>query len=293
MAFYITNNGDTDTILTDGGSVKVGENLEVVDGYLNASGGGGGDGHLDNIEVNSKEGTVENKIAKVTIDGSDIITGPNYAESEEVNEDLEIETTDTIDESLGKLQKALKDDEAAVTRAFLAVKDSSGFNENLEYVPEVSPSILANATDLKHADNILRQHVDELETAINTIRNSTLTFTKGVQGTFNTLTTGSKTVSIPWGGNTTNIMKDYPPTNGNYYSDLSTLLHAPEILPLLQGGDLFPGRCITFATGPDQSDVPVVLGKDIWETYQYVGPIEDDSVTFNHLTNTNYWKKIN
>jgi hypothetical protein len=49
---------------------------------------------------------------------------------------LELAPTDTVNEAFGKLAKALKDDEAAVTRAFLQVEDSTGFNDNLEYVPE-------------------------------------------------------------------------------------------------------------------------------------------------------------
>lgn len=242
---------------------------------------------IQNIKINNINGTVSNRIASLTLTGADInITG--YTESEDVNDDLELAPTDTVNEAFGKLAKALKDDEAAVTRAFLQVESSTGFNDNLEYVPETAPSMLANATDLTHADSILRTHIETIEQAIQTIRNTTLTLTKGASGTFNALTTGSKTVTIPWGGNTTNLMKDYPPENGNYYADIQIVLSAPEVLPLLSGGDLFPGRCITFATGPDSS----VAGRDIWKTYQYVGPLEDDTVSYTHYTNINYWKEI-
>ena len=76
---------------------------------------------------------------------------------------MELAPTDTVNEAFGKLAKALKDDEAAVTRAFLQVESSTGFNDNLEYVPETAPSMLANATDLTHADSILRTHIETIE----------------------------------------------------------------------------------------------------------------------------------
>lgn len=303
VATITVNNQPTDIKIPTATNVQVNA-VDIPDGTIIATitvdgtpttikaPSGGGEGNLDNIEVNSKEGTVNNKIAEVTVYGSDIETSETtFPESEEVNENLEIQAEDKLDTALGKLQKALKDDEAAAVRAFLAIEESTGFNNNLEYVPEDQSSILGNATNLQQADNILMQHIGDIETAIQTIRTTTLTFTKGASGTFNTLTTGSKTITIPWGGNTTNLMKDYPPDNGNYYASIQAVLSAPEIRPLLSRGDLFPGRCITFATGPDSSD-PNVLGRDIWKTYQYVGPLEDDTVSYTHYTNVNYWKEI-
>ena len=50
MAFFITKNGDANTILMDGGSVKIGDNLEVRNGYLNALGGDGGASTLNELD---------------------------------------------------------------------------------------------------------------------------------------------------------------------------------------------------------------------------------------------------
>ena len=79
MAFFITSNGNIETLLTDGSSIKVGNNLEVKNGYLNAL-GGGGTGNLDNVRVNNILGEVTDKISELTLTGADIkITG--YEES--------------------------------------------------------------------------------------------------------------------------------------------------------------------------------------------------------------------
>jgi hypothetical protein len=42
----------------------------------------------------------------------------------------------------------LKDDEKVITQAFHAIKEATGFNTNLQYVPETGDSILGEATDL-------------------------------------------------------------------------------------------------------------------------------------------------
>jgi len=103
MAFFITKPGNPNsTILTDGGSVEVGQNLSVDEqGRLNAEGGGG---TIDNIRVNGIEGIVENKIASVDITGLDVPVGEEFVESELVNENLEINSEeDSVSEGLGKL----------------------------------------------------------------------------------------------------------------------------------------------------------------------------------------------
>ena len=96
-------------------------------------------GGIDNIEVNGIPGETkevdEQIVAAVELTGLDVPVGEDFVESNATNEDLEISAADdTVSDALGKLQKALKDDEAAITRAFLAVENATGFNNNLEYV---------------------------------------------------------------------------------------------------------------------------------------------------------------
>ena len=331
MAFHITNNGDTDTILTDGGSVKVGQNLEVVDGYLNASAppaqiqsdwdqtnrqsvnyimhkpifntingesvvsetGQPKDiqienGKLDNIEVNSKRGTVTNKIAEVTIDGSDILTGSNYSESSDINDNLEIETTDTLDEALGKLSKALKDDEAAITQAFLSIENATGFNDNLEYVPEESTTLLGEAKSLQDADAILMNNLTPLIDFKNQVLDVNKIVFKG--GASKTIYIGQNAqsvqtghvVEIPFEGNTVNVTNRFPPTtytqgHDSYYTIQSMIdsLESVLLYPLIA-----PGRCVTFATA-----------NKVWECWQYVGPMTDDAISHQNWTDSTNWIK--
>lgn len=298
MSFYITRNGDTNSILTDGGRVIVGENLEVRDGYLNAS-GGGGDGHLDNIEVNSKEGTVENKIAKVTIDGSDIITGPNYAESELVNEELEIETTDTIDESLGKLQKALKDDEAAVTQAFNSVMNSTGFDEMLHYQKEPAGTILGddeNVDSLQAADAKLQTKIKENIDRLDFHERNSLIFVPygtAAEGTkTNTFSVKDKNANdLPYVHVIQlpqqvifNLTADYPLPNNEYYS-MGSGNHnviSVEMANYLYTDVLIRSGCIlTFQTSATT-----------WESYQYIGPNEGNRISVSGWTTPGNWYKL-
>ena len=245
---------------------------------------GGGEGNLDNIEVNNIEGTVEDKVAKVTVYGSDIITGTEYAESEEVNEDLEIETTDTIDESLGKLQKALKDDEVVVAKAFHAVKEATGFDTNLHYVVEVDDPILGQAEDLQSADRFLKDHLSNLKTHVsNIIDEQGIQFTGGITGSFTMkdvdsynkgfihnitvplFTVINVTVNYP--------IKDYLGDQYDYYTDalVRDLVYQPKSIVQIKGG-LYTWE----------------VSSGVWELWQYVGT---DTLEVNWVNSNNWIKR--
>ena len=71
--------------------------------------------------------------------GGDIkVTG--YSRSEETNENLYIGEEDTVNTSLGKLEKAILDNETVIAAAFTKVNGSLGFTENAEYSPS-SPEL--------------------------------------------------------------------------------------------------------------------------------------------------------
>jgi hypothetical protein len=90
-------------------------------------------------------------------------------------------------------------------------------------------------------------------------------------------------------------MKDYPPSNGTYYADLATVLADPNLLlNLISSHEIYPGRCITFATGEDPTDTvnPTGRKRTLWKTYQYVGPLIHDT-EYSEYTNQSYWKELN
>ena len=262
-----------------------------VDGVAKEIYSGADDGGtLDNVEVNGVLGEVNNKIAQVTVYGSDIETSETtFPESEEVNDDLEIEPEDKIDEALGKLQKALKDDEAAVTRAFLQIEDSTGFNDNLEYVPEESTTLLGNAKNLQDADAILMNNlVPLIQFKAEVLDINKIVFSGGTSGTVkigqNALNPNNGyQIAIPYEGNCTNVTYRFPPAtyaSGAQYYTISTVISSLEqyLLPPL----IFTGRVITFETAAKT-----------WEWWQYVGPMSQGVISPADWSDMSNWKKLN
>lgn len=224
-------------------------------------------GALDNIEVNGIEGTVENKVASVDITGLDVPVGEDFVESELTNEELEISATDdTVSDALGKLQKAVKDDEEVTTKAFFAIKNSTGFTENLEYQTVEDPNnLLYDVTDLQQADTKLAGYIKNLQDFIS---NNTFKITvNGVnylvlkpQGSTQT----GVTINTPDSASKiNNITRLYPAqaTVGQPYYDLTSVLSLADLPDVSLGTS--PGTCYTWEES-----------SGIWVMYQYVGPNE-------------------
>lgn len=243
---------------------------------------------IENIKINNINGTVSNRIASLTLTGADIkITG--YTEPEDVNDDLELDPTDTVNEALGKLAKALKDDEAVVTRAFLQVEDSTGFNDNLEYVPEESTTLLGNAKNLQDADAILMNNLAPLiQFKAEVLDINKIVFSGGTSGTVkigqNALNPNNGyQIAIPYEGNCTNVTYRFPPAtyaSGAQYYTISTVISSLEqyLLPPL----IFTGRVITFETAAKT-----------WEWWQYVGPMSQGVISPADWSDMSNWKKLN
>lgn len=243
---------------------------------------------LANINVNNIAGTVANRIASLVLTGADInITG--YTESEDINDDLELASTDTVNEAFGKLAKALKDDEAVVTRAFLQVEDSTGFNDNLEYVPEESTTLLGNAKNLQDADAILMNNlVPLIQFKAEVLDINKIVFSGGTSGTVkigqNALNPNNGyQIAIPYEGNCTNVTYRFPPAtyaSGAQYYTISTVISSLEqyLLPPL----IFTGRVITFETAAKT-----------WEWWQYVGPMSQGVISPADWSDMSNWKKLN
>lgn len=244
---------------------------------------GGGTGNLDNVKVNNITGTVNNKIAEVTVTGNDINVS-TFEEPDKTNEELEIESSDKVTEALAKLQKALKDDEAAVTQAFMSVENATGFNDNLEYVPEESTTLLGNAKNLQDADAILMNNLSQLQEEFTPVKANQINFSGGTSGLvkIGQLPQGGTAynISIPYEGNCTNVTYRFPPqqyTQGHdsYYS-MTTIREslASTLIPPL----FLKGRVITFEVGPQN-----------WEWWQYVGPTDLSPTNFSTEAN---WKQL-
>lgn len=253
-----------------------------------------GGGTIDNIKVNDVLGSVdENKIASVTVTGADVdVTG--FTESEATNEDLIIQPTDSVNDALGKLQKAIKDDEAVHTTAFNAIKNATGFTTELEYQPTTDQGlVIYGATDLSDADEKLAAAINNIQTLhekvnlLNIVYRQALPTAGGSapQTTYNPHYTGNspvnRTITL-LGEDLLNLTRLMPPTSwidvqsgetDTYY----TLTTATRTIAEKNGGILpmNPGIIYTW------------LENGLWVAYQYVGS-DSSAVEFR---NTDNWIK--
>ena len=101
-----------------------------------------------------------------------------YVRSELENSGLTIDASNTVNVAIGKLEKAIIDNEEACSKAFDTVKTSVGLSDTLEYVaPELS-NYLGSANSVKEADSKLdaeiKKNADEIlriNSALGTIGN--------------------------------------------------------------------------------------------------------------------------
>lgn len=85
-----------------------------------------------------------------------------YTTSVEVNDALQIKVTDTVNQGLGKLEKAIMDNEEVVSKAFDSVRTSIGLGDSLEYVPVEGANYISDATSVKDADSKLDSQLKTL-----------------------------------------------------------------------------------------------------------------------------------
>lgn len=244
-----------------------------------------GGGTIDNIEVNGVSGSVENKIASVTVTGADVnVTG--FTESEETNDNLEIQETDSVNDALSKLQKALIDDETVLVKAFNAIKDATGFSDELQYV-EVSDTadMLYDIHDLQSADTKLASEIQNLKNREGKV--NTFTITQGEkQVTYSPHYSGdiseNKTINL-LGADFINLTRELPPATNitvqeGESSDYYTLSTAVRTIAEKPAGTvpMNPGIVYTWEESAQ-----------VWSTYQYIG----SNSTAEEFRNTNNWVK--
>ena len=253
---------------------------------------------IENIKINNINGTVSNRIASLTLTGADIkITG--YTESEDVNDDLELAPTDTVNEAFGKLAKALKDDEAAVTQAFNSVMEATGFDDMLHYQKEPAGTILGddeNVHSLQTADAKLQTKIKENIDRLTFHENNSLIFVP-----YGTTVAGTKTTTFSVKDKNVNdlpyvhviqlpqqvifnLTADYP-LPANEYWTMGSGSHnviSVEMANYLYTDVLIRSGCIlTFQTNATT-----------WESYQYVGPNEGNRISVNGWTAPGNWYKL-
>lgn len=270
----IANKPDFKTI--NGESIIGSGNIEIE------SGGG----IIDNIKVNDIIGSVdENKIASVTVTGADVnVTG--FITSEETNDNLEIQETDSVNDALSKLQKALIDDETVLVKAFNAIKDATGFSDELQYV-EVSDTadMLYDIHDLQSADTKLASEIQNLKNREGKV--NTFTVKQGEkQITYSPHYSGdvseNKTINL-LGADFINLTRELPPATNitvqeGESSDYYTLNTAVRTIAEKPAGTvpMNPGIVYTWEESAQ-----------VWSTYQYIGP----NSTAEEFRNTDNWIK--
>ena len=130
MQVYVTENKATYMFTGD-----IGENLDEVKTLdkwrIISDGNTSSDKLLTNINVNTKEGSVLNHIASVTIDGADVKLGDNYTEktltSPVAGETRETPVkTDTVNNSISKIVTILGQDEGVLSTTIGNLNNLSG-----------------------------------------------------------------------------------------------------------------------------------------------------------------------
>lgn len=100
-------------------------------------------------------------------DISNQATLSGFTESTEVNENLEIQQTDTINQGFGKLQKAIKDNELTIAQALNAFKDNIGLLDLNASLPNMSSThYMTNATTIVECLQALDSKLYEVEQAL-------------------------------------------------------------------------------------------------------------------------------
>lgn len=131
-------------------------------------------GEIDALDKQVKTNTDDiTAIKAYTVNGKAINTNPvinggeikldGYTRSELTNEALNIAPTDTVNGGLGKLEKAILDNEDVCSKAFDAIATSVGLNrEGMTYVAPEGSKYLTGAASVKDADS-------KLDAAIKTV----------------------------------------------------------------------------------------------------------------------------
>lgn len=159
---------------------------------------------LSNININEKKGIIENGIASLTLDGSEIKLSNSYESIvyPEIDDDVIFtavtseqtvdEAIKTLDNSIAQLVNEVLKDEQVISNTLTVHNDSSGFDINGKYVTNEDAHYIYDAYNLSQADDILDSAIYELSAATSGLSSNLTNQVSTLQSNVNSL---SNTVS--------------------------------------------------------------------------------------------------
>lgn len=183
------------------------------------------------INVNGVASTTVNKVATVTISGSNIPLSTAYssveypdtvtAEFTAVTNNMTVEQSiKQLDTTIAQLVNEVIKDEKVIAAAMMKQNTSCGFDEDASYVPHESSSIIGTATSLHEADKMIS---DKLEVVSNAVINSINGVkVNGINGELNDvkvaeLTLGAKDINL----SETYVSVEYPLVSSTEFNAVS------------------------------------------------------------------------
>lgn len=166
---------------------------------------------LSNININEKEGTIENGIASLTLDGSEIKLSNSYESIiyPEIDDDVIFtavtseqtvdEAIKTLDNSIAQLVNEVLKDEQVISNTLTVHNDSSGFDLNGKYVVNGDAHYIYDVCNLSQADNMLDSAIYELSAATSglssNLTNQVSTLQSNVDSLSNTVSNNTSQIS--------------------------------------------------------------------------------------------------
>lgn len=159
---------------------------------------------LSNININEKKGIIENGIASLTLDGSEIKLSNSYESIvyPEIDDDVIFtavtseqtvdEAIKTLDNSIAQLVNEVLKDEQVISNTLTVHNDSSGFDINGKYVTNEDAHYIYDAYNLSQADDILDSAIYALSAATSGLSSNLTNQVSTLQSNVNSL---SNTVS--------------------------------------------------------------------------------------------------
>ena len=198
------------------------------------------------INVNGVASTNINKIATVTISGSNIPLSSGYntveypetvtAEFSAVTSSMTVESAiNQLDTTIAQVVNEIIKDEKVIAAAMMRQNSSCGFDESANYIPYNSSNIISGATSLAQADEMISDKIEEiLNGSGNSVNNVTI---NEVNGNFNEET---KIISLELNANDISLSEEYveveyPTVTSTVFSAVTSDLTIEESINRIDG----------------------------------------------------------
>ena len=139
--------------------------------------------YLSAVSINSTNGTVSDKVASFTLDGSNLKLSSSYesATYQEIDEDVvftPVAAESTIDTAINQLDSTISQlvdevlkNEVVVSNALTTINDSCGFDINAKYIVPETSNYISVASSLYEADLILDDELNKISESVEVIKN--------------------------------------------------------------------------------------------------------------------------